>query len=132
MTTLVVDTDVASYIFREHPLAQHFLHLTTGHDLVLSFMTVAELEEWPLRNNWGKARRRRLADYIDRYRIVYVDRDLCRRFARTRADILGKGDPVETRDIWIAATALSLNAPVVTNNVKHFRLFSRLKILTAR
>jgi len=128
MKTFVVDTDVASVIFRQLPQAALYEKALVGNDLVLSFMTVAELEEWPLRNNWGWARRKQLAQYIATYRVVYVNRELCRIFARARAALLAAGRPVETRDIWVAATALLLRAPLATNNVRHFQHLQELRL----
>ncbi len=43
MKRIVVDTDVASYIFNWHSLAQRYADVLRGSDLVLSFMTIAEL-----------------------------------------------------------------------------------------
>ena len=130
MKTYVVDTDVASFIFRRHPLAGPYLDALAGGDLVLSFMTVAELEEWPLRNNWSWVKRRRLAQYVSTYRIVYVNRELCRLFAQTRTVLLAQGRPVETRDVWVAVTALFLHAALVTNNARHFSRFEKLSLFT--
>jgi len=130
MKTFVVDTDVASFLFRQHPLVTPYRVALAGHDLVLSFMSVAELEEWPLRNHWGWPRRRRLAQFIGAHRIVYANRELCRLFAQARTELLGQGTPVETRDVWIASTALLLGAPLVTNNARHFHRFGKLALFT--
>ena len=43
MSQIVVDTDVASYIFNWHSLAELYADALRGSDLVLSFMSVAEL-----------------------------------------------------------------------------------------
>ena len=41
MSRLVVDTDVVSFLFKNHPIAKHYDSAVLGHTLVLSFMTVA-------------------------------------------------------------------------------------------
>ena len=43
MSRIVVDTDVASYIFNWHSLAQQYAAALRGSELILSFMTIAEL-----------------------------------------------------------------------------------------
>ena len=43
MSQIVVDTDVASYIFNWHTMAQQYVNALRGSDLILSFMSVAEL-----------------------------------------------------------------------------------------
>jgi hypothetical protein len=41
MSRLVVDTDVVSFLFKNHPIGQLYDPELTGHTLMLSFMTVA-------------------------------------------------------------------------------------------
>ena len=43
MTRVVVDTDVASYIFNWHSSAQGYVDALRGSELILSFMSVAEM-----------------------------------------------------------------------------------------
>ncbi len=62
---LVVDTDVASYIFKWHPsFAPAYVRLIRGHDLVLSFMTVAEMRHGALAASWGARKRTLLETYL--------------------------------------------------------------------
>ena len=46
MSRLVVDTDVVSFLFKNHPIAKLYDSDLRGNTLVLSFMTVAELDRW--------------------------------------------------------------------------------------
>ena len=41
MSQIVVDTDVASYIFNWHSLAQRYSDALQGSELILSFMSIA-------------------------------------------------------------------------------------------
>ena len=41
MSRLVVDTDVVSFLFKNHPIAKLYDSELLGHTLMLSFMTVA-------------------------------------------------------------------------------------------
>jgi hypothetical protein len=51
---LVVDTDVASFIFKWHPeLAPRYIELVRGTELIASFMTLAEMRQGALDANWG-------------------------------------------------------------------------------
>ena len=43
MSPIVVDTDVASYIFNWHSLAPSYVAALRGSQLILSFMSVAEM-----------------------------------------------------------------------------------------
>jgi predicted nucleic acid-binding protein len=45
MTPVVVDTDVVSFLFKSDSRAQLYLPLLRNRELVVSFMTEAELEQ---------------------------------------------------------------------------------------
>ena len=53
MRVLLVDTNVVSILFnRQHSLRQACVDAVAGHQLIISFMTRAELLLWPTANNW--------------------------------------------------------------------------------
>jgi len=49
MSQIVVDTDVASYIFNWHSSARRYVDALRGFGLILSFMSIAEMRMAPLR-----------------------------------------------------------------------------------
>src|SRR6266704_3150069 len=52
---LVVDTDVASFVFKWHPeFAPRYVAIVRGAELVVSFMTLAEMRKGALDANWGR------------------------------------------------------------------------------
>lgn len=74
----VVDTDVISYLLRRDSRAEHYRQYFNGALLAISFMTVAELDRWAVSRDWGTARERRMAQFLEQFAIVLVDRPLCR------------------------------------------------------
>jgi hypothetical protein len=58
MNRFVVDTDVASYLFKQHPLGEPYRLLLEKSVAYLSFMTIAELDRWTITANWSEQRRR--------------------------------------------------------------------------
>jgi predicted nucleic acid-binding protein len=64
MSQIVVDTDVASYIFNWHSLAQRYADALRGSELVLSFMTIAELRMGAISAGWGSRRRLLLEQFM--------------------------------------------------------------------
>lgn len=72
MSRLVVDTDVVSFLFKNHPIAKLYDSELLGYTLVLSFMTVAELDRWVVQRKWGEARR----DWLNRYLEAFRDSSL--------------------------------------------------------
>ena len=50
MTQIVVDTDVVSFLFKNHPIGASYDPELASRLLLVSFMTVAEVERWALRH----------------------------------------------------------------------------------
>ena len=130
MSQAVVDTDVASYIFNWHTLAQDYVHALRGSQLILSFMSVAELRMGAISARWGSHRRVLVERFILSFELVYADNDLCTVWARIRANARAAGRPLSPQDAWIAATALALDAPLATNNRRHFEHIQKLRLLS--
>ena len=61
--------------------------------------------------------------------IVYPDDDLCSLWARLRSIARETGRAVSVPDCWIAATALSLELPLATNNRRDFEHIPNLRLL---
>jgi hypothetical protein len=57
MSSVVVDTDVISFVFKNHPIGPQCNADLAGRTLIASFMTVAELDRWTIQSKWGEARR---------------------------------------------------------------------------
>jgi tRNA(fMet)-specific endonuclease VapC len=130
MSRIVVDTDVASYIFNWHSLAQQYAAALRGSELILSFMTIAELRMGAISAGWGNRRRLLLEQFMQRFELVYVDNDLCTVWARIRADQRAAGRAMSPQNAWIAATALALDAPLATNNRRDFEHVQKLRLLS--
>jgi tRNA(fMet)-specific endonuclease VapC len=129
---LVVDTDVASFIFKWHPeFAPRYLNIARGSELVLSFMTVAEMRQGALDANWGPRKRAVMEDYLADFSVLHSDGLLCSTWANVGNESARQGRPIGSADPWIAATALILQAPLVTNNAKDYRHLDNLHLVSA-
>ena len=62
MSTLLLDTDVFSYLFKNHSLADAYRSHVKGQFLAISFMTVAEVFQGTFRAGWGAKRIERLEE----------------------------------------------------------------------
>ena len=120
MSSVVVDTDVVSFLFKNHPLAARYAAELAGRNLVVSFMTLAELDRWAIQSKWGEARRRWLQLYLERFVILPYNRALCTKWAEVTVSAQSQGHRIECADAWIAATALHYGIPLITHNSAHY------------
>ncbi|HYZ86539.1 MAG TPA: PIN domain-containing protein [Bryobacteraceae bacterium] len=129
---LVVDTDVASFIFKWHPeFAPRYVNIVRGSELIVSFMTLAEMRQGALDANWGPRKCAVLEAYLTDFSVLHSDNLLCATWAAVRNESARKGHPISSADAWIAATALVLSAPLVTNNPKDYRHLESLQLVSA-
>ncbi|MGL5941869.1 MAG: type II toxin-antitoxin system VapC family toxin [Waterburya sp.] len=132
MTILLLDTDVVSFLLKGDSRSQKYELILQGHQLGLSFMTVAELFQWAAIRNWGTQRISSLERSLTNYLIIPVDIELCRIWGNLRAERQAIGRPFSAQDAWIAATALRHDLPLVTHNAKDFQNIPKLQILTVQ
>lgn len=130
MTEVVVDTDVVSFLFKNHPIGIHYGPELTGRVPLISFMTVAEVERWALQYRWGEQRLHWLRLYLKRFTVVPSSPDLCRMWAEVMVVTQAAGRRMECADAWIAATALTYGAPLVTHNRSDYLAVPLLKLIS--
>jgi tRNA(fMet)-specific endonuclease VapC len=130
VAAVVVDTCVASFVFKGDSRAELYRPHRRGNLLVISFMTLAELYRWPLEADWGEAKRERLEAYLRGYVVYPSNRALCREWAGAADEARRNGMPIHESDAWIAATALINGVPLVTNNPRHYDGIPRLTLIT--
>jgi tRNA(fMet)-specific endonuclease VapC len=129
---LVVDTDVASFIFKWHPVfAPRYVSMFASAELIVSFMTLAEMRQGALAANWGSRKCDLLEAYLADFSVLNSDNLLCSTWAQVRNESARKGRPMSPADAWIAASALVLSAPLVTNNAKDYHHLSGLQLVSA-
>jgi predicted nucleic acid-binding protein len=89
--------------------------------LAVSVITIGELRSGVLAADDHVTRDRRLATLIDAIRLdpVPVDLAVAEAWARLRVDLLAAGRRLGVNDAWIAATAIALGVPVVTQDTDY-------------
>jgi tRNA(fMet)-specific endonuclease VapC len=131
ISPVVVDTDVVSYLFKRDTRSALYQPHLDGRLLLISFMTLAELDRWVWERGWGTARRDSLAAHLRNFTVYPYDRALCRRWAQVSFAARRNGRPIQCADAWIAATALLYDAPLLTHNPKDFRGVAGLDLISA-
>ena len=126
--TLVVDTDVFSYLWQARPEAERFRPVVEGATLALAFTSIGELWYGALKRGWGDRRRNELRTAMSPYAVLPYSRGLAQRWAEVRVALEDGGQPLADNDLWIAATALHYDVALVTNNRQHFERVPDLQL----
>jgi len=120
----LVDTDIAIDFLRRREYAQKLLENWAGEGL-LAISTLTHLEIYQ-----GMKAGEEMATnaFLDGLVSVVVDIPIARRAGTILGELRAKGVTVGIADAIIAATALQLNAPLLTNNVEHYP-FPEVKVI---
>lgn len=121
MSTLLLDTNIVSFILKRDTRAAAYAPILYGNRLAISFMTAAELYQWSVARKWSMPRIQRLEQAIASYLLIPPDLELCRTWGQLRAERQALGLAIDSQDAWIAATGLRYTIPLVTHNPDHFR-----------
>ena len=118
---IVIDTDVFSAdLVPGSRLAELYAPLITGRPALISFQTAAEVRYGALRRGWGAPRLLKLDAKLRQVDLVHSGPELILVYARLRANCEAAGHALAQRghnaDRWIAATALRLGVPLVSND----------------
>ncbi len=130
MRTVLLDTNIVSYVFKQDSRAALYAPHLLDCELSIAMMTVAELFQWATLRGWGQSRIQQLEGLFDQYTILPVDIDLCRQWAEVRTIRSKVGLPISPQDAWIAATALRYRLPLITHNAGDYQNIVDLTIIT--
>ncbi|HEV2970652.1 MAG TPA: type II toxin-antitoxin system VapC family toxin [Pirellulales bacterium] len=128
MSTIVLDTNIVSYLMKGHALAERYRSHLDGKTLAVSFMAVAELYEGACRADWGPRRLARFDNVLRSYVVIPASPKTCKRWGLVRAE--RRSQPISCEDAWIAAVALVHQCPLATHNAADFANITGREIIT--
>ena len=97
-------------------------------ELFTSIVCVAEVLEGIYDTENEDQRLSQLNEFLQDIQALIVDRKVADQFAKIRSDLRKKGNLIENMDIFIAATAMSHDLILVTNNKRDFERIKGLKL----
>ncbi len=125
----MLDTNICIYVLKKHTnkLRHKFKAIK---DICISSVTYGELcfgiENG--NNNLKEERWRQLDIFTQRLLIESWDENAGRHYGSIRAQLKKEGTPIGNNDLLIAAHARSINAVLVTNNVREFNRVPNLTV----
>ena len=118
---VLLDTNVCIYFMKNsYPRLTEKLLSHSPAEVLLSAITVFELEYGAEKSNWGEATRQKLAMFLAPFNIIPFTADDAVAAGKIRGFLERKGTPIGSYDVQIAAQALSRSIPVITHNVGEF------------
>lgn len=125
----ILDTNICIYIIKRKPetVLQHLQKYHPG-DLGISSITLAELQYGVAKSLARERNAVALSEFLIPFEILPFDETATETYGTIRALLERQGNIIGAMDLLIAAHALSLDAILVTNNVKEFARVPALKI----
>jgi tRNA(fMet)-specific endonuclease VapC len=128
---VLLDTDVFSFLMRPHDTRSAiYAKRVAGKLIAVSFVTVGELLFGAKKRKWGATKVAELERRLRGAVIVPYDRALCDTYGRLKAETRAKGITVTDNDMWIAASAVRHNIPLVSHNRRHFECIPDLVLIS--
>ena len=90
------------------------------HECAISIVVLGELEFGVARSRRVEENQAALRTLLSAIHVVEPDVDVAGRYGQLRAHLRLIGRPIGPNDLWIAAHALALDMPLVTNNLAEF------------
>ena len=128
MSIFMLDTDICSYILKNHPVHIRKVFNSHYHDnaVCISVVTYAELMTGAMRS--GSIHfQEKITDFTGLLEVIDWTVSCARQYAVVQTALLNAGTPIGNMDVMIAAAALAVDATLVTNNEKHFGKIAGLK-----
>ena len=118
---LLLDTNICIYIIKQQPAAvlKHFLEYQIG-DIGISSITLSELRFGVAKSTHREKNSKALDEFIIPLEVVSYDEAAAHAYGDIRATLEKADTPIGSMDMLIAAHAVSLGIPLVTNNTREF------------
>ena len=125
----LLDTNVCIYFMKNtYPRLTQRLLSHNPSELLISSLTVLELEYGAEKSNWGDRTRQKMALFLAPFTILPFETNDALSAARIRACLERQGIIIGAYDIQIAAQGLSRGLTVVTHNTGEFSRIPELKL----
>jgi tRNA(fMet)-specific endonuclease VapC len=126
---ILLDTNICIYIIKRKPVEvlRHFQQYHPG-DIGMSSITLAELQYGVAKSQAQQRNAEALSEFLIPIEILPFGESATQVYGSIRTLLEKQGNIIGSMDLLIAAHAVSLDAVLVTNNVKEFERVPNLRI----
>ena len=129
MITHILDTNICIELIRGS--SKKIFRRLQKHKIgriAISSITLAELEHGTSKSSDPAGNKLILIEFCSPLEILTFDANAAAAYGQIRTQLEQKGKPIGPLDTLIAAHALSVNATLVTNNLREFKRVPGLKV----
>ena len=125
----ILDTNtIIYYIKGRYPALDLKLRHTPAQSVFIPSIVKAEIEFGAVKSRDYRKTIELYNRFFEAFTIVPFDEKMTADYGRTRADLERRGEVIGPNDLIIAATALSMEATLVTRNIAEFRRVEGLQV----
>ena len=125
----LLDTDIVIYWLTDRfPQIQERIDRLDRSDIFFSAISVAELYFGARNSNHPQDNQELIDELVSWVTVLDFDHAAGALFGRIKAELKQSGRPINDSDLFIAATAISHDLGLVTNNLRHFERIPFLRI----
>ena len=125
----LLDTNIFIYFMKNaYPQLTQKLLSHNPSELLISSITVSELEYGAAKSQWGDRTREKMAMFLAPFTIIPFDTNDAVAAGKIRAYLERQGVVIGAYDMQIAAQGLTRHLTVVTHNTKEFNRIPDLKL----
>ena len=126
---LIADTTVLVDVWRYKNKRERIRDLVDkagSNSLVVPWIVQAEFKRGALQRSISKDE---ISVFLSGFLLTAIDQAVIDTYCEIWVEMAKKGKPIDYPDLWIAATAVTRPAPLLTRNPKHFQGISGLEII---
>lgn len=129
MKPCLLDTDILSFFFRNHPQVVYScnLYLQEYRQLSFSLITYYEILSG-LKHRDAQKQLDKFLEFSQLNQILLLTEESVTISAKIYADLRKKGTPLDDIDLLIAGVAIANNLVLITHNQKHFSKIEGLEL----
>ncbi len=117
----LLDTNICIYLIKQKPIqVLNYFQENRPGKIAISSITLSELQFGVEKSDYQEKNRQALEKFVIPLQIFNYDSAASSVYGKIRMHLESQGTPIGPLDTLIAAHAISINAILVTNNVKEF------------
>ena len=127
-----LDTDlIVDYLRKRRPGSTFYKKLQQTKELKITEITVFELFLGAFMSPKAAKRTEEVESILHHKEILTLGKEGGKLVGQIGAKLKARGEPIEIRDLLIAAICLHYKIPLATRNIKHFQRIPNLSLLSS-